>query len=414
LPAAGLPWFMTAFGRDSLITSYQALPFVPQMARATLRALAARQGTEQDDFRDEEPGKILHEIRFGELSMRSELPYSPYYGSADATPLFLIVLDELERWTGDADLVRELEPNARAALEWIDRDGDRDGDGFVEYERRNRESGLRNQCWKDSWNSILFSDGRLAETPIATCEIQGYVFDAKRRAARLAERFWGDTALAERLRDDAEALRARFERDFWLEERGHYALALDRHKEPVDSLTSNIGHLLWSGIASEERAAATAERLRAPELFSGWGVRTMATEEAGYSPVAYHNGTVWPHDNSLIAHGLARYGFRQQAGRICVSLLEAATGFENSLPEVFAGYDIDLTRFPVEFPTACQPQAWAAASPLLFLRTLLGMEPRAGQLESDPSLPEEIGWLELDNVPGRWGRTSVRAGRGTG
>jgi glycogen debranching enzyme len=412
LPAAGLPWFMTAFGRDSLITSYQALPFVPHLARATLRALAARQGAVRDDFRDEEPGKILHEIRFGELSERGELPYSPYYGSADSTPLFLIVLDELERWTGDRELVRELEPNARAALAWIDADGDLDGDGYVEYERRNRETGLRNQCWKDSWNSILFSDGRLAETPIATCEIQGYVFDAKRRAARLAEECWGDPELAERLRREAEALRERFERDFWLEERGHYALALDRHKQPVDSLTSNVGQLLWSGIVSQERAAATAERLLSRPLFSGWGVRTMATDEAGYSPVAYHNGTVWPHDNSLIAHGLARYGYREQAGRICVSLLEAATGFENSLPEVFAGYDIDLTRHPVEFPTACQPQAWAAASPLLFLRTMLGMEPREGELESDPSLPSEVGWLQLDGVPGRWGRASVRAGRG--
>ncbi len=412
LPAAGLPWFMTAFGRDSLITSYQALPFLPELARGTLRALAARQGTVRDDFRDEEPGKILHEIRFGELSERGELPYSPYYGSADSTPLFLIVLDEFERWTGERELVRELEPNARAALAWIDADGDLDGDGYVEYERRNRESGLRNQCWKDSWNSILFRDGRLAETPIASCEIQGYVFDAKLRAARLAEEIWDDPELAARLRREAEALRDRFERDFWLEDRGHYALALDRHKQPVDSLTSNIGHLLWSGIVSQDRAAATAERLRSRALFSGWGIRTMATDEAGYSPVAYHNGTVWPHDNSLIAHGLARYGFREQAGRICASLLAAATGFEDSLPEVFAGYDIEVTRFPVEFPTACQPQAWAAAAPLLFLRTMLGMEPRDGELESDPVLPEEVGWLQLDGLRGRWGRESLRAGHG--
>jgi glycogen debranching enzyme len=407
LPAAGLPWFMTAFGRDSLITSYQAVPFVPQLAGATLRVLAACQAQADDDFRDQEPGKILHEIRFGELTETGELPYSPYFGSADSTPLFLIVLDELERWTGDRELVRELEPNARAALEWIDRYGDRDGDGYVEYERRNRESGLRNQCWKDSWNSILFADGRLAETPIATCEIQGYVFDAKRRCARLAEEVWDDPELARRLRVEAEKLRLRFERDFWLEERGHYALALDRDKRPVDSLTSNVGHLLWSGIVEQGRAEATAKQLLSKPLFSGWGVRTMGTEEAGYSPVSYHNGTVWPHENSLIAHGLARYGFRAEAGRICVSLLEAATGFDESLPEVFAGYDIDLTRHPVEYPTACQPQAWAAAAPLLFIRTMLGMEPSEDRLLADPFLPPEVGQLELHDVPGRWGRVSV-------
>jgi glycogen debranching enzyme len=407
LPAAGLPWFMTAFGRDSLITSYQAVPFVPQLARATLRVLAACQAQADDDFRDQEPGKILHEIRFGELTETGELPYSPYFGSADSTPLFLIVLEELERWTGDRELVRELEPNARAALEWIDRYGDRDGDGYVEYERRNRESGLRNQCWKDSWNSILFADGRLAETPIATCEIQGYVFDAKRRCARLAEEVWYDPELARRLRAEAEELRLRFEHDFWLEQHGHYALALDRDKRPVDSLTSNVGHLLWSGIVEPGRAEETARQLLSKPLFSGWGVRTMGTEEAGYSPVSYHNGTVWPHDNSLIAHGLARYGFRAEAGRICVSLLEAASGFDESLPEVFAGYDIDLTRHPVEYPTACQPQAWAAAAPLLFIRTMLGMEPSEDRLLADPFLPPEVGQLELHDVPGRWGRVSV-------
>ncbi|HEY0318985.1 MAG TPA: glycogen debranching N-terminal domain-containing protein [Solirubrobacterales bacterium] len=407
VPAAGLPWFMTVFGRDSLIASYQSLPFTPQLARATLRVLATCQAKADDDFRDQEPGKILHEIRYGELTKNGELPYSPYYGTADATPLFLILLDELERWTGDRELVRELEPNARAGLEWIDRYGDRDGDGYVEYQRRNRDTGLRNQCWKDSWNSIVFADGRLAETPIATCEIQGYVFDAKRRCARLAEEVWGDPELAQRLRAEAESLRASFERDFWLEQRGHYALALDRDKRPVDSLTSNVGHLLWSGIVEPSRAATTASQMLSRDLFSGWGVRTMASHETAYSPVSYHNGTVWPHDNSLIAQGLARYGFRAEAGRICASLLEAATGFDDSLPEVFAGYDIDLTRHPVEFPTACQPQAWAAAAPLLFIRTMLGMEPDEDRLVAEPSLPSQLGRLELHGVPGRWGRADV-------
>lgn len=407
LPAAGLPWFMTLFGRDSLITAYQALPFVPDLAKTTLRTLAAHQATTDDAFRDQEPGKILHEIRFGELTETGELPYSPYFGSADATPLFLIVLDETERWTGDRDLVRELEHHARAALEWIDRDGDRDGDGYVEYERRNRESGLRNQCWKDSWNSIVFASGELAQPPIAVCEIQGYVYDAKRRCARLAEEIWRDHALAARLRQEAEELRRRFEEDFWLEERDCYALALDGEKQPVDSVTSNIGHLLWSGIASPERAAAVARTLLSDGMFSGWGVRTMAAGEAGYSPVSYHNGTVWPHDNSLIAVGLARYGYREEAARIGLAVLEAAAHFEYSLPEVFAGYARELTRHPVEFPTACQPQAWAAAAPLLFIRTFLGLDPDGERLRCDPFVPEEIGRLALRGVPGRWGRADV-------
>lgn len=410
LPAAGLPWFMTLFGRDSLIASYQALPFEPELAETTLRVLAARQGTKVDDFRDEEPGKILHEIRFGELTVFEERPHSPYYGSADATPLFLVLLDEYERWTGDAGLVRELEGAARAAIEWIDCDGDRDGDGYVEYERRNVESGLENQCWKDSWNSILFADGSLAKPPLATCEIQGYVYDAKVRAARLAREIWRDPILAERLEADASALKDSFNRDFWIPDRRFFALALDRDKRQVDSLTSNIGHLLWSGIVDEGKADALAEHLMGPRLFSGWGVRTMAEGEGGYNPIEYHNGTVWPHDNSFVAAGLARYGYREEAGRIAMAILEAATYFDYRLPEVFAGYRRDLTRFPVEYPTASSPQAWATGAPLLLLRAILGLEPVGDLLTVDPLLPESLGRLELRDVPGRWGRTDAVAG----
>src|SRR6266542_2465323 len=245
LPAAGLPWFMTVFGRDSLITSYQALPFTPELAETTLRVLAARQATEVDEFRDAEPGKILHEIRFGELTHFDERPHSPYFGTADATPLFLVLLDEYERWTGDTELVRQLEPNARAALQWIDDFGDRDGDGFVEYERRNKETGLENQCWKDSWDSIRFSDGSIAAGPIATCEIQGYVYDAKTRGARLARELWNDPAYADRLEREAAELKRRFNRDFWVDDGQYYALALDADGAQVDALSSNIGHLLW-------------------------------------------------------------------------------------------------------------------------------------------------------------------------
>jgi glycogen debranching enzyme len=407
MPAAGLPWFMTVFGRDSLLTSFQALPFVPELAETTLRVLAKYQATEVDDFRDAEPGKILHEIRYGELTHFDERPHSPYYGTADATPLFLVLLDEAERWTGNAELVRELEPAARGALEWIDRWGDSDGDGYVEYDRRNKETGLENQCWKDSWDSIRFSDGSIAKGPVATCEIQGYVYDAKLRVAPLARDYWLDDELAARLEREAKELKERFNRDFWIEERGFYALALDGQKRRVDSLTSNVGHLLWSGIVPEERAELLAGHLVGDPLFSGWGVRTMAEGEGGYNPIRYHNGTVWPHDNSLIAQGLARYGFREEAARVALATLEAATFFRYRLPEVFAGYRRGRTSFPVEYPTASSPQAWATGTPLLLLRVLLGLEPDGDELRSDPHLPDKIEWIELAGIPGRWGRADA-------
>jgi glycogen debranching enzyme len=409
LPAAGLPWFMALFGRDSLITSYQVLPYRPDLARTTLTTLAARQGAVCDDFRDEEPGKILHEVRFGELTAIGERPHSPYYGTADATPLFLIVLDEYERWTGDADLVRALEPAARSALQWIDRYGDLDGDGYVEYQTRNPDSGLENQCWKDSWNSIAFADGHLAEGPIATCEIQGYVYDAKRRAARLAREVWADLPLAERLEADAAALRKRFLDDFWIPERACFALALDGDKRQVDSLTSNIGHLLWSGIVDDARAEAVAAHLMDRPLYSGWGVRTMASTEGAYNPVEYHNGTVWPHDNSLIAAGLRRYGYRDAAARIAEAVVRAAGYFDHRLPEVFAGCDEQLTHTPVSYPTASSPQAWAAGAPLLLLSTALGLSPEVDGVGCDPHLPARFGDVALRGVPGRWGRADVAA-----
>jgi glycogen debranching enzyme len=409
LPAAGLPWFMTVFGRDSLITSYQALPFTPELAATTLLVLAARQATEVDDFRDAEPGKILHEIRFGELTHFDERPHSPYFGTADATPLFLVLLDEYERWSGDEQLVRELEPSARAALRWIDEYGDRDGDGYVEYDRRNKETGLENQCWKDSWDSIRFADGTIATGPIATCEIQGYVYDAKARTARLAREIWGDTELADRLEREAAELRRRFNEDFWIEERQAYALALDGAKRRVDSITSNIGHLLWSGIADADKADAVARHLVGDALFSGWGVRTMAEGEGGYNPIRYHNGTVWPHDNGFIAAGLARYGYRAEATRVAEAVLEAATYFGYRLPEVFAGYRRGRTSFPVEYPTASSPQAWATGTPLLLIRVLLGLEPKDGELACSAALPDKIERLELRDVPGRWGRADASA-----
>jgi glycogen debranching enzyme len=404
LPAAGLPWFMAVFGRDSLITSLQALPFIPELAANTLRTLALMQGTVLDPFRDEEPGKIAHELRLGEMTAFEERPHSPYYGSADSTPLFLVLLDEYERWTGDRALVAALEREARAAVDWIDSYGDRDHDGFIEYERRNAQTGLENQCWKDSWDSIAFADGTLAPTPRATCELQGYAYDAKIRTARLAREIWNDPAWAGRLEREAAELKRRFNEAFWVPERGFFALALDGRKRKVDSLTSNIGHLLWSGIANQDAAAHCARHLLGGALFSGWGVRTMGMSEASYNPLGYHVGTVWPHDTSIVAAGLRRYGYRQEAARLAGAMLDAAELSSNRLPEAFAGYARDVTHYPVEYPTACSPQAWAAGAPLLLLRTILGLEPYGDHLIIDPAVPANIGRLELLDIPGRWGR----------
>ena len=317
LPAAGLPWFMTLFGRDSVIASLQALPFLPELAATTLRTLARHQGTRDDPRRDEEPGKILHELRAGELSVTGELPFAPYYGTVDATPLWLVLLDEYERWTGDRALVAELEPVARRALDWID--GASAADGFLRYEAR-AEHGLVNLGWKDSPDSILFVGGRRAEGPIALIEAQGYAIDARRRAARLAELVWDDPALAARERAAADALADATHAAFWLPDREFLALALDGAGAPVDSVTSNAGHLLWSGAATDEAAGAVARHAVGDGLFSGWGVRTMAATEAGYNPLSYHDGTVWPHDSAIVAAGLARAGYRDEANTIAVAL----------------------------------------------------------------------------------------------
>lgn len=410
LPAAGLPWFMALFGRDSLTTSYQMMPFAPELAATTLHALSEAQGKKEVELTEEEPGRILHELRFGELTHFHERPQAPYYGASDTTPLFLVLLDEYERWSGDADLVRTLEPNARAALEWIDHYGDRDDDGYVEYQRRTT-LGLENQCWKDSWNSILFHDGTLARTPRATCEIQGYVYDAKVRCARLAREIWKDEAFGGKLEKQAAQLKERFNRDFWIADRKFFALALDGDKKKVDSLCSNIGQLLWSGIVNEDKATTIRDHLMSPQMFSGWGIRTMAEGEGGYNPIEYHNGTVWPHDCCFIAAGLARYGFRKEASDIIAAIFEASLFFRSRLPEVFAGYERSKTRFPVQYPTACLPQAWAAGAPMLGLRTLLGLEPKGDVLTTatQPVLPFWMGTLSIENIPGRWGRAAAVA-----
>ena len=412
LPAAGMPWFMTVFGRDTVITCLQTLIFGPELAHTALRVLAELQSRRDDPSIDAEPGKIIHELRRGRAA---EVWFPRYYGTVDATPLFLVLLSETWRWTGDDALVRELEPAMRKALRWIDEFGDADGDGFVEFLRRS-DHGLVVQSWKDSPDSQRFADGRIAEGPIAACEVQGYVYDAKRRCAELARMVLGDTGLAERLEGDARALRERFDRAFWVERNGgFYALALDGAKRPVDSRCSNMGHLLWSGIVPDARVGAVARTLLAPPLWSGWGVRTMSAEDEAYRPLAYHNGTVWPHDNSLCAHGLSLSGETEASFRIIRSMLEAARFFDGGLPEVFAGLPRRETPFPVAYPTASRPQAWAAGAPVLLLRVLLGLEPdplartlavRAGHL------PGWAGSLSLSGVPAFGTRFDVHLSEG--
>jgi glycogen debranching enzyme len=411
IPAAGLPWFMTLFGRDSIFTSLQSLPFTPELAASTLRALGERQGTRVDDFRDEDPGRILHEMRFGEMTAFEERPHSPYYGCADATPLFVVLLDEYERWTGDTRLVRDLEFEARAALNWIDEYANLQGNGYIAYKRRNEKTGLENQCWKDSWDSISYRDGRLPGFPRATCELQGYAYDAKMRAARLARLVWKDPVFADRLEAEAADLKRRFNDDFWVEDGEYFAIALDVDGSQVDALTSNNGHLLWSGIVEKSKAKAVAGHLLGERLFSGWGVRTMAEGEGRYNPIGYHVGTVWPYDNSFIAWGLRRYGFKDEAARVAAGILDAADFFAGRLPEAFGGYPREMTKYPVQYPTACSPQAWSTGAPLLLLRAMLGLEPIGDHLIVDPALPASIDHVELLDIPGRWGRIDA-FGRG--
>jgi glycogen debranching enzyme len=395
MPAGGLPWFMTVFGRDSILASYQALPFQPHLAAATLECLADLQATEFDHFADAEPGKIVHEVRRGIFAGTGRIPRL-YYGTHDATLLFLILLDEYERWTGDTALVRKLEQPARAAIEWMDGPADQDGDGWLEYRKRSSSpTALDNHCWKDSDDSMRFADGRLAEPPIASCEIQGYAYDARRRSARLARTVWRDNDLARRLERDADTLKRRFNRTFWDGRHRQYALALDARKERVDAAASNMGHLLWSGIVDERRAGQVVHRLLRKDLFSGWGIRSLSGEMEGFDPLGYHTGCVWPHDTAIVAEGMRRFGFRDEASLLAKCLLDAAAAFENRLPEVFSGFERDGTGVPVPYPDALVPQAWSAGAPLLALRTILGLDAAGAKVRSSPHLPRGLGKARL-------------------
>jgi glycogen debranching enzyme len=396
--AAGAPWFMALFGRDSLLTAYMGLPVDRGLALGTLRTLARHQGEKVDALTEEEPGKILHEVRLGVQSGLSLGGGSTYYGTVDATPLFVVLLGELARWGADPAEVHELMPHADRALQWVDRFGDRDGDGFVEYQRAT-DRGLQNQGWKDSWDGITFADGRVAEAPIAVCEVQGYVYDAFRTRAALAEDM-GDAAQARTWSDRAAELKTAFNERFWLPDRDWYALALDRDKNPVDACASNMGHCLWSGIVDDDKAARVAEQLMSPTMFTGWGVRTLSSAMGAYDPVSYHNGSVWPHDNALLVAGLVKYGFVEEAQRITEALIEAAQVFGGRLPELFCGFDRAEYAEPVPYPTSCSPQAWAAATPVHLIRTLLRFDPQLprGGLWVAPVLPPAFTPLHVEGL----------------
>ncbi|MDQ0029069.1 amylo-alpha-1,6-glucosidase [Arthrobacter bambusae] len=405
--AAGAPWFMTLFGRDSLWASLMALPVDPSLAFGTIQTLADRQGSVVDEMSEEEPGKILHEVRFDVSSGLALGGKSTYFGSVDATPLFVALFGEVSRWGFARETVSTLLPHVDRALEWIRQYGDKDGDGFVEYSRLN-ERGLINQGWKDSWDGINFADGTLAEPPIALCEVQAYVYSAYLARSWIAFDA-GEMELSAEYRDRAAELKRQFNEQFWLPDRGYYAIALDGHKRPVDACTSNMGQCLMFGIVDEDKAPLIVDRLMSPEMFSGWGVRTLASDMGAYNPASYHNGSVWPHDNAIITNGLIRYGFVEQAQRISTALFEAAEYTDGRLPELFCGFSREHFDEPIPYPTACSPQAWAATTPIQLVKNLMGYyaDVARGGVWLDPVFPASFGDLHITNAPMANGRITI-------
>ncbi|MBH8571705.1 amylo-alpha-1,6-glucosidase [Nostocaceae cyanobacterium CENA369] len=399
MPAAGIPWFVAVFGRDAIIASLQTMAVYHDFARGTLIRLAQLQATEIDDWRDAQPGKMLHELRQDELTKIKQLPYYPYYGTVDTTILWIVTLAETYSWNADSSMLDECRAPLEKALTWIDKYGDFDGDGFVEYLTRSSK-GLDNQGWKDSGDSMVYPNGQLVEPPIALCEVQGYVYDAWLKAALIYD-VWGEKERSQKLRQKAEALYQRFNDSFWMESAGFYCLGLDKNKQQIQSIASNPGHLLWSGIVPQERAQKLVERLFQPDMWCGWGVRTLSAQNPAYNPISYQRGSVWPHDNSIIAAGLKKYGYHAEANRIAEGIFAAASYFQaGRMPELFAGIERQDNNFPVPYPDANIPQAWAAGSILLLMRTILGLEADAPQrhLKVQPSLPECLPDLELTNL----------------
>ncbi len=384
--AAGAPWYMTLFGRDALISAYMALPIDPTLAIGVLEALGEMQGREIDPVSEEEPGRIMHETRYLGIEAPTLTGGSTYYGSADATPLYVVLLGELSRWGLGEEALRKLLPHADRALAWMEEYGDRDGDGYIEY-LKTSDRGLSNQGWKDSADGIRYHDGEVAEAPLALCEVQAYAYAAHLARADIARRL-DQPEMVTRHRLLAAQLKTRFNRDFWLDDLGWYAVALGPDKRPVDSLTSNIGHCLWSGIVTHERAPLIAARLMSPEMWNGWGIRTLAADEPAYDPMSYHCGTVWPHDGALCAAGLKSYGFDVEALKVAKGLLAASEAWNGRLPELFCGLDRTDVETPIPFPTSCSPQAWAAATPFMLLRIMLGLE------------PDEASGFKVEPIPG--------------
>jgi glycogen debranching enzyme len=400
VPYAGIPWYVAPFGRDSCITAMELLPFRPKLAEGTLNFLAHYQGKTFDAFKDEQPGKILHEFRKGEMANLKEIPFIPYYGSVDASPLFLMLLYQYVSWTGNLSKARKWWPKALKTLAWIDQYGDLDGDRYVEYYKESPK-GLVNQGWKDSWDSIFHKDGRLAEAPTALVEVQGYVYAAKMGMARLAELF-SETDLAQKLRQEAEYLRQKFNRDFWMEEENFFGIALDKKKELCRIISSNPGHCLWSGIMDQDKAKLVAERLFQEDMFSGWGIRTVSEREARYNPMSYHNGSIWPHDNALILAGLKRYGLTRYVDRLTTALAEASMFFRDyRLPELFCGFSRTHHHGPTPYPTSCSPQAWSSGVVFEVLKALTGLEGDALNNRIyfvQPQLPQWLDWIEITNL----------------